>query len=142
MPGSARRRGMTASVTEIKQAAAGRETDILDKLGIPWRAGQPHIRCPYLTHVDKRPSWRWDTAKRVAFCTCDQKAHSIFDVAMRTIGLDFSQAATRMAELIGGHALLRDGKAKAERHDEARPGCTVAEYAAAKSLPEDFLRSL
>ena len=51
-------------MTGIKEAVAGRETEILDKLGIRWRDGRPHIRCPYLGHLDKHASWRWDTDKR------------------------------------------------------------------------------
>jgi hypothetical protein len=133
----------TPRVNEIKQAVFGRETEILDKVGIPWRDGHPHIRCPYLAHVDHRPSWRWDTDRCVAFCTCTDKAQSVFDVIMRTIGLDFSQAANRAAELIGRPDLIRGDKAKADRHEDAKPaGCRLTDYAAAKALPEDFLRSL
>ena len=34
----------------IRQAVVGRETDVLDALGIDWRAGRPHITCPYPDH--------------------------------------------------------------------------------------------
>jgi hypothetical protein len=131
-------------IAEIKQATSGRETEILDKLGIAWRSGAPHIRCPYLGHLDKNPSWRWDREKGAAYCTCTDRPQSIFDVIMRVEGGDFPRSAARAAEMIGRPDLIRgDRKTKPERHDEARPaGCTVAEYAAAKNLPEDFLRSL
>jgi hypothetical protein len=34
---------------EIRSALAGRETELLDALGIPWRKGNPHISCPIAT---------------------------------------------------------------------------------------------
>jgi putative DNA primase/helicase len=114
-------------VAEVKQAAAGRETEILDKLGIAWRGGTPHIRCPYLGHLDKNPSWRWDREKSAAYCTCTDRPQSIFDVIMRVEGGDFSRSAVRAAEMIGRPDLIRsDKKTKPERHDDARPGCTIA----------------
>ena len=70
----------------IKEAVAGREVEILDKLGIRWRDGRPHIRCPYLSHLDKHASWRWDEAAQRAFCTCSDKPQSIFDVIIRVEG--------------------------------------------------------
>jgi hypothetical protein len=48
---------------DIRQAVRGRETDILDNLGIPWRDGRQHIRCPYPDHPDRNPSWRWDSRR-------------------------------------------------------------------------------
>jgi hypothetical protein len=33
---------------------------LLDALNISWRAGNPHIRCPYPGHSDANPSWHWD----------------------------------------------------------------------------------
>src|SRR5689334_8198950 len=54
----------------IVDAAKGRETDLLDALGIPWRSGKPHISCPYPEHLDEHPSWRWDKSKARAYCTC------------------------------------------------------------------------
>jgi Protein of unknown function (DUF3631) len=126
-------------VSAIKAAVAGRETDIIDKLKIAWRSGSPHIRCPYLGHVDKHASWRWDPEKARGFCTCSAPA-SIFDVIMRVEGCDFSKASVRAAELIDRTDLIRgdDKKDKAA----ALPGCSIADYAAAKRLPEEFLRSL
>ncbi len=131
-------------VANIKEAVAGREGEILDKLHIPWRDGRPHIRCPYLTHVDNRPSWRWDTDRRAAYCTCTEKPQSALDVIMRVEGRAFPQAAVRAAELLGRHDLIRSSKKTAESAaDAAAPaGCSLAEYAAAKALPEDFLRTL
>jgi hypothetical protein len=38
--------------TAIRQATAGRETEVLDALGMDWRGGRPHIRCPYRDHAD------------------------------------------------------------------------------------------
>jgi hypothetical protein len=47
----------------IREAARGRESDILDALGIDWRAGRPHIQCSYPGHDDRNASWRWDPKK-------------------------------------------------------------------------------
>ena len=133
-------------MTGIKGAVEGRETEILDKLGIRWRDGHPHIHCPYLGHLDKHASWRWDTGKARAFCTCSDKAAIDFDVIMRVVGCDFGEAATRAAEMIGRPELASRGKSRTEPHDsdtdDARPGLSLHEFAAAKGLPEEFLRRL
>lgn len=42
----------------IQEAVKGREEEILDALGVDWRAGNQHITCPYPTHDDSSPSWR------------------------------------------------------------------------------------
>jgi len=68
----------------VRAVARGRETDILDTLGIPWRQGRPHIQCPYPDRVDNNPPWRWDSKKGCAFCTCQSgKADDIFDIVMK-----------------------------------------------------------
>jgi hypothetical protein len=36
----------------IVAAVEGAETEVLDKLGIEWRRGRPHITCPYRDHAD------------------------------------------------------------------------------------------
>ena len=45
------------ATTDIRAAIKGRETDLLDALGIPWRDARPRINCPYPDHPDKDPSW-------------------------------------------------------------------------------------
>ena len=40
----------------IRRAIAGRETNVLDALGVDWRGGRPHIRCPYRDHADDNAS--------------------------------------------------------------------------------------
>jgi hypothetical protein len=134
------------TVSGIKEAVAGRESEILDRLGIHWRGGRPHIKCPYLSHLDKNPSWRWDTAKRAALCTCTDKPQSILDVIMRVEGGDFARAADRAAEILGRPDLMRGGGSRTTHRssdtDAARPGLSLGEFAAVKALPEDFLRGL
>jgi putative DNA primase/helicase len=128
----------------IKEAVIGRETEILDKLGIRWRDGRPHIRCPYRAHVDENPSWRWDVAKRAAICTCEERSQSIFDIIIRIEGGDFARAAARAAELIGRPDLIRKARTTTRGSDssDTNPGLSLDEFAAAKALPEDFLRRL
>jgi hypothetical protein len=69
------------TTTAIRQAVNGRETDVLDAIGVHWRDGRPHIKCPYRDHVDDNASWRWETKRAKARCTCS-KSDSIFDVVM------------------------------------------------------------
>src|ERR1051325_8258496 len=133
------------TVAELKEAVAGREAEMLDKLGIRWRDGRPHLRCPYLGHLDKNPSWRWDSEKRVAYCTCTDTPQSIFDVIMRVEGGDFAKAADRAADMIGRPELIRGGKKKeggAPKPGATPAGCRLADYAVAKQIPEDFLRTI
>jgi putative DNA primase/helicase len=62
---------------------------------------------------------------------------------MRVEGRAFPQAAVRAAELLGRHELIRSSpKAESAAHPTAPVGCSIAEYAAAKALPEDYLRTL
>src|SRR4051794_5691922 len=75
----------------VQVAVRGREAEVLDALGIPWRDGRPHVRCPYPSHADGDPSWRWDEAKGHARCSCS-KGDSIFDVVMKIEGSTFEAA--------------------------------------------------
>jgi hypothetical protein len=120
----------------IRAAVTGRETELLDALNIPWRAGQPHIRCPYLDHADDHPSWRWDEHKRKAFCTCG--ARDLLGVLMHVEGIDFDIAKLRAAELLGRPDLIRKRRTRMRKGATPR-GCRLAECAEAKRLPLEFL---
>ena len=93
----------------IREAVRGRETDILDLLGIDWRRGRPHIQCPYPTHADINPSWRWESKKDRAFCTCitDRKSDGIFDITMKMKAVDFEAAKLFVAERLHRHDLIK-----------------------------------
>jgi hypothetical protein len=69
----------------IQSAVKGREAQVLAKLEIDWKSGRQHIKCPYPSHEDNDPSWRWDDKKARAHCTC-RKSHSIFDMVMAKFG--------------------------------------------------------
>jgi hypothetical protein len=57
-------------MTDIESVVAGNERRILSALGITLhRHPNQQFRCPYPDHRDKHPSWGWDDAKRMAFCT-------------------------------------------------------------------------
>src|SRR5260370_10544012 len=114
----------------IRDAVRGREVEILRALQIPWDGRNSHIRCPYPDHRDDHPSWRWNTDKHRAFCTCGTA--SIFDIIMKIRGLDFEAAKIFVAETIGRKDLIQ----------ERGEGCTLAAYSAAKNLPVEFLHSL
>ena len=109
----------------IQAAVKDREAEVLDALGIPWREGRPHIRCPYPTHADGDPSWRWDERKARARCTCS-RGDSIFDVVMKLEGIDFDAAKLRVAELLGRHDLIQEADRPA-----ALPGHRCRQPAAA-----------
>ncbi|MGC2411976.1 MAG: DUF927 domain-containing protein [Stellaceae bacterium] len=91
---------------DIRAAIRGHETDILDGLGIGWRAGRPHIPCPYPDHTDNNDSWRWDARRAKAWCSCT-KGDGILDVLMKVEGCDFGRAKVRIAEILGRDDLIR-----------------------------------
>ena len=140
-----------ATTAAIRDATKGRETDILDSLGIRWRDGKPHIACPYPEHVDKNPSWRWDERKARAYCTCIEGSHSILDVLIKVESTDCDAAKIRAAELLKRPDLIRVRKKRGggrdippdQHRNSATPaGCTLMAYAEAKRLPVEFLLSL
>jgi Domain of unknown function (DUF927)/Toprim domain len=90
----------------IRRAVGGRETDILDAIGVPWKDGRRHINCPYRDHADDSASWRWDPKRAKAQCTCS-KGDSIFDVVLKVLGCDFEAAKIRVAELLHRPDLIR-----------------------------------
>jgi hypothetical protein len=98
--------------SEIRDAVKGREVDILDKLGIPWMRGKPHIDCPYPDHGGA-DDWRWDRRKSRAFCTCigrrprERQSHSIFDVVALVDAIEFDKAKIRVAGIIGRLDLIK-----------------------------------
>jgi len=94
------------TTTAIRQAVNGREADVLDAIGVHWRDGRPHINCPYRDHADDNASWRWDSKRAKAQCTCS-KGESIFDVVIKVLGGDFEAAKIRVAELLHRHDLIR-----------------------------------
>src|SRR6516165_5819298 len=96
---------------EIRAAVKGRESDILDALGIAWRNGRPHITCPYPDHDDHDPSWRWHAKSDRAFCTCitDRKSDGIFDVVMKMKATGFDAAKIIVAELLRRNDLIEGG---------------------------------
>ena len=105
------------TTADIRVAVKGREVEILDALGIPWRDGRPHIHCPNPDHLDKNPSWRFDERTGRAICSCG--SHSIFDVLMQVEGITFDFAKIRAAEILGRQDLIGvcTGSKRYQRHD-------------------------
>jgi hypothetical protein len=127
----------------IRQAVNGRETDVLDAIGVQWREGRPHINCPYRDHADDNASWRWDSKRAKAQCTCS-KGESIFDVVIKVLGGDFEAAKIRVAELLHRHNLIQTkgaGAGDGQRYqatDAASLLGTAAEYRD-DTLPRAYL---
>ena len=88
-------------------AIEGHEVEIVQALGIQWRAGQrDHIRCPYPDHGGA-DDWRLN-AKGRAICTCTGgKTDSVFEIASKVEGLDFEAAKIRCVEIVGRADLIR-----------------------------------
>jgi hypothetical protein len=134
----------------IRDAVEGREANILKALGINWSGKRKHIRCPYPDHIDNHPSWRWDSAKRRACCTC-KRSVSIFDVICKVKGIEFDAAKIAAAKIIGRSDLIRTKMNRRKgvpspgdqtatlQHSE---GCTLAAYASTKQVKPEFLHSL
>jgi hypothetical protein len=142
------------ATADIRAAIKGREADLLDALDIPWRAGNPHIRCPYPGHSDANPSWRWDRRKDRAYCTCIAGSHTALDVLMAVEEVTFEPAKIRAAELLNRLDLVREKRTKRQagrggnlsskkhRNGATPPaGCRLADYAERKGLPIAFLQS-
>jgi hypothetical protein len=141
-------------IKDIRAAVKGCEPDVLDAIVKGWRAGRPHIRCPYPDHTDNRPSWRWDQRKARAYCTCIAGSHSILDVLMKVEGVKFDQAKIRAAELLKRSDLIKEHRGQKrkgggdviplQQHcNSATPaGCRLADYASEKQLPIEYLCSL
>jgi hypothetical protein len=112
--------GSRVATRAIQDAVKGRETAVLDMLGVPWRDGAPHISCPYPDHADANPSWRWDELTAKANCTCAERRQSIFDVVMRLEQVDFEAAKIRVAEILGRGDLIK--AQDVERHQPMDAG--------------------
>jgi hypothetical protein len=104
------------STAEIRKAVRSRELEVLAALGVHSTGGSQHINCPYPTHADKRPSWRWDASKACAFCTCT-RSDSIFDVIVKVKELGFQDAKLFAARAIHRDDLLRRRGARNSRAD-------------------------
>ena len=106
----------------IKEAVKGREAEIFDSLEIAWDSGQQHITCPYPSHSDNNPSWRWDSVKACAFCTCIEKSHSIFDIVAAKEGIDFEAAKIRVAQMLDREDLVHSpAQGKSDHYQTSDP---------------------
>ena len=100
----------------VQAAVKGRESEILDALGVDWRKGRPHIQCPYPSHADNDPSWRFTPSRGRAFCTCIEGSDSILDVSMKIRECDFEAAKVFVAETLGRRDLIRQPDPAKRRH--------------------------
>ena len=129
---------------DIKAAVQGRETDVLDGLGIDWRrcTKSNHIRCPYPEHGSDGENWRWDARKAKAFCTCNPgHSDSVLDVAMKCDGLDIEGAKIRVAEIINRPDLVKTkgGSGKGGQRTDAVSLLNPPAGAGDAELPQAYL---
>jgi len=128
---------------DIRHALYGRETEFVTALGIPRQNGSQHIRCPYPAHKDRHPSWRWDSAKNRAYCTCSPKGDDALGVLMRIVGISFDAAKLRAAELLRRPDLIRErgdkGNGRANSGHQEPRGISLAQYAEAKGMSVTYL---
>ncbi|MGW8787135.1 DUF927 domain-containing protein [Heyndrickxia sporothermodurans] len=125
---------------DANAAVKGREVEILNAIGIPWRAGQrDHIRCPYPDHGGAS-DWRLlKNGRAICSCTGDH-TDSVFDIVGKVEGLDFEASKVRCVGIIGRGDLVRQGNGKggqsttaaalldalAERRDDSLPRAYLA----------------
>ncbi|WP_342167065.1 DUF927 domain-containing protein [Methylobacterium sp. SD21] len=126
---------------DAQQAVEGHEVEIVNALGIHWRAGQKeHIDCPYPNHGGAK-DWRLNSKGR-GICTCtERKTDSVFDIAGKVEGLDFEASKIRCMEIVGRADLIREKsgagggqatdadslmRAPAERRDDSLPRAYLA----------------
>jgi hypothetical protein len=131
---------MIVHTRKIQQAVAGRETEVLDALGIAWKrtTGNRHIDCPYPQHGGK-DDWRWDEHKGKAICSCTEKADSIFNVVMKCEGLEFEDAKVRVAELLGRQDLITDEEPLRWRSTKAAALMSPPQELRDDALPRAYL---
>jgi hypothetical protein len=114
----------------IQAAVNGREAEVLKAIGIKWTHGVSHISCPYPDHDDGDPTWQWDMCRARAYCTCIERAHSIFDVVMRVEGIEFAPAKLRIAEILGRDDLIRSSDGERADAGEDEVGADLSELVA------------
>jgi hypothetical protein len=96
------------STSDIRGALSGQATTIIEALRIPWNSAgrNRHIKCPYPNHDDRHPSWRWDSTKERAFCTCTPKGDDALGVISKVKGIDFAHAKLAAAEILNRTDLI------------------------------------
>jgi hypothetical protein len=119
----------------LRAALNGRETHLLDALGIGWRNGRPHVQCPFPDHDDNDPSWRWDERGARAFCTCSPKGADALEVLMRVKGIEFAAAKIETARLLGREDIIIERGSKMDASALLSPPADQADHA----LPRSYL---
>jgi predicted P-loop ATPase len=146
-------------IRELDAALKGHETEILDQLGIDWRAAS--TPCPYPDHehgeriqrkyggVSATVGWRWDPRRAGAVCTCISRGHtdSIFHVAGKMLGLtSYDPESTLeiwLAEHIGRSDLIHTAvdtptQPPDEPPAEPAPGRTMGEIERVRVLRQAY----
>lgn len=96
-------------IEEIRPAVEGRELEILELAGIPWKGGRRHLTCPYPDHGGAN-DWRWDKRAGRARCTCIDGSHDIFSVIMQKRGCNFNGAKLFAAQKMTPHLIRQKGQ--------------------------------
>jgi len=85
-------------IDALRSTLSGREHLVLDAMGI---APPPHghILCPFPSHKNGSPSWRWRFNRRRFICTCG--SGDIFDVVRQVRGGGFMDSVRFVASVMG-----------------------------------------
>lgn len=104
------------------------ESAVLARSGTQ-RGAEIMFRCPIEGHEDRHPSARWHTGKLVWRCDVCDVGGGALDLADR-LGIERPQG--------GGYKMNPSSNTATLQHS----GCTLDQYAAAKALPVEFLKTI
>jgi uncharacterized protein (DUF927 family) len=110
---SAKVNGRSLPRPSAKELVRGRELELLSHFGVAWPvAGKTHVHCPFPSHQDPNPSWRWDSSDQRYKCSCG--SGDIFEFLKRLKGWEFAKAALYIEnEFLGASAVNFPFKGKA-----------------------------
>src|SRR5690349_1460790 len=125
---------------DANAAVDGREIELLSRSGVDWKPGmRGHVTCPYPDHGGKG-DWRYDERKKLIYCTCLPKPHSVWDHLSKMRGADpkadgeFEASKVEGMELLGRTDLIKKRRAPGQAASRRRPPTWHRNFEAARLL--------